>query len=128
VESRYQDGDVVVKYRAGEEDIAKITQPRTTASLASDQASKPQTQPKTHGERDSISELAWDEKYIRDAAVFYQRIGRSKMVHVVTDGARPDPGAAGWGAVILQNKATNNTMEPSAVMEILSFLPPGMVL
>jgi ribonuclease HI len=61
-----------------------------------------------------------------------------KMVHIATDGgARPDPGAAGWGALIRQNGrctwncghwdlASNNAMELTAVIEALSALPEQM--
>jgi ribonuclease HI len=61
-----------------------------------------------------------------------------KMIHIVTDGdARPNPSAAGWGALIRQNKkctwfyghydcASKNAMEFHAVTEALCILPEGM--
>jgi ribonuclease HI len=76
----------------------------------------------------------YHEEYINDAAVFRQVIVTRKMIHVVPDGgARPNPGNAGWGAIIRQNKAfammwrhfphaTNNTMELRAVTEALNCL------
>jgi ribonuclease HI len=65
-------------------------------------------------------------------------LDRSKFVHVITDGgARPNPGSAGWGAIIRQNgkfawtfghcnNASNNAMELRAVIEALRCLPDGM--
>jgi ribonuclease HI len=64
-------------------------------------------------------------------------IDASKMIYGVTDGvARPNPGTAGWGVIIRQNKAftmiwkhfqkaTNNTMELRAVTEALASSRPG---
>jgi hypothetical protein len=46
LEFRYQDGDVVLVYHAREAEIAKITQPRTKASLETNQA--PRTQVQAH--------------------------------------------------------------------------------
>jgi ribonuclease HI len=72
--------------------------------------------------------------------VFRQMFDVSKMDHVVTDcGARRNPGKAGWGAIIRQNKpftmvwkhlpkAMNETMVLRAVAEALCFLPPGMIV
>jgi ribonuclease HI len=63
---------------------------------------------------------------------------KDKFVHVITDGgARPNPGSAGWGAIIRQggkftwtfehcSRATNNAMELRAVIEALRCLPDGM--
>jgi ribonuclease HI len=60
------------------------------------------------------------------------------MVHVITNGAaRPNPGNAGWCAVIRQNgrctfdfgqyaHATNNAVEIRAVVEASRVLPEGM--
>jgi hypothetical protein len=45
---RYQEGDIAIKYRAGEADIAQIVQPRTTASLASNSVSEPRPQSRVH--------------------------------------------------------------------------------
>jgi ribonuclease HI len=69
---------------------------------------------------------------------FGQELERDKMVHVVTDGgARPNPGAAGWGVLMRQSgryainlghwdMATNNAMEILAVTEALANIPDGM--
>jgi ribonuclease HI len=69
---------------------------------------------------------------------FRQRVERDKMVHVVTDGgARPNPGAGGWGVLMRQSghyainwghwdMTTNNAMEILAVTEALANLPDGM--
>jgi ribonuclease HI len=70
--------------------------------------------------------------------VFGQNLERDKMVHIVTDGgARPNPGAAGWGVLMRQSgkfainwghwdMATNNAMEILAVVEALANIPDGM--
>jgi hypothetical protein len=87
--------------------------------------------------RDWIGELMTtrEEQYVNDAAAFWSMIDTTKMIHVVTDrGTRPNPCAAGWGAIMSDNKAvtmmwchfphaTNNTMELRAVAELR---PPQM--
>jgi hypothetical protein len=61
-----------------------------------------------------------------------------QFVHIITDGgARPNPGSAGWGAIIRQggnvsgnfghcSRATNSAMELRAVIEALRNLPDNM--
>jgi ribonuclease HI len=62
------------------------------------------------------------------------------MITMTTDGgANPNPGPAGWGVLIRQNgkflclwkhysRASDNVMEPSAVIAGLNYLPPGMTV
>jgi ribonuclease HI len=69
---------------------------------------------------------------------FGQELERDKMVHVITDGgARPNPGAAGWGVLVRQSgkhtenwghwdMASNNAMELLAVTEALANIPDDM--
>jgi hypothetical protein len=83
-----------------------MTQPRTTASLTSNQPPIPRPHAQPKAERDWIGELTTTEQYIHDSAEFHQIIDTSKMIQVVTDGgARSIRRAAGWGAAIAQNKA-----------------------
>jgi hypothetical protein len=107
--------------------------------LESEKSTEPKAQPPVRQDRDWISQLAVDEADISDGAAFFRMIGRTKMIHVVTGGARPKSGKAGWCAIAGQNmsftlmwrhfpKATSNTMELRAVTEVLNFLPEGMVV
>jgi hypothetical protein len=62
----------------------------------------------------------------------------NKFVHAITDGgAKPNPGSAGWGAILRQNgrfacsfghfnRASNNAMELRAVIRALMNLPSGL--
>jgi ribonuclease HI len=66
------------------------------------------------------------------------QISLNKMIHIATDGgARPNPGNAGWSALIRRNgkftynfghydHASNNAMEIDAVIEALRIIPAGM--
>jgi ribonuclease HI len=75
-----------------------------------------------------------------DTIASARTIETDETISVTTDGgARPNPGKAGWGILLRQNKrftcmwkhyphASNNVMELSAVIIALSFLPPGMVV
>jgi hypothetical protein len=92
----------IVMFRAGEEGMAMINRPRTTGLLSHAHLKPEQAQ---EG-RDWISELRLEEEYISNAGEFYNMLDASKVVHIVTDGeARPNPAAAGWGALVRQNKA-----------------------
>jgi ribonuclease HI len=74
--------------------------------------------------------VSWEE--------FAAGLERDKMVHTITDGgARPNPGAAGWGVLMRQrgrytenwghwDMASNNAMEIPAVTEALANIPDGM--
>jgi ribonuclease HI len=74
--------------------------------------------------------VEWDE--------FAAGLERDKMVHIITDGgARPNPGAAGWGVLMRQSgkytedwghwdMASNNAMEILAVTEALANIPDDM--
>jgi ribonuclease HI len=74
--------------------------------------------------------IEWDE--------FAAGVERDKMVHIITDGgARPNPGAAGWGVLMRQSvmytenwghwdMASNNAMEILAVTEALANISDAM--
>jgi ribonuclease HI len=80
------------------------------------------------------------ETPIQDSKQFSDQIDTGKMITMTTDGgANPNPGPAGWGALIRQNgkflclwkhypKSSNNVMELSAVIACLNYLPSGMVI
>jgi ribonuclease HI len=119
-------------------EIDQIVDPRTTADAALPTRSTPKSllSPGTvennylgqQANRETL--ISWD--------VLPAQLDKEKFVHVVTDGgARPNPGNAGWGAIIRQNgkfswtfghcsRATNNAMELRAVIEALRALPDGM--
>jgi ribonuclease HI len=117
-------------------DIDQIVEPRTSASAPARSVPKSLLSPGTvecnylgpQASRESL--VNWDE--------LPSMLDKDKYVHVITDGgARPNPGNAGWGAIIRQNgkfswtfghcsRATNNAMELLAVIEALRALPNGM--
>jgi ribonuclease HI len=78
------------------------------------------------------------QEFVENVQWFWQQIERDKMIHVITDGGpNPNPGSAGWGAVITQSgrfttiwhhfdHASNTTMELRAAAEALRFIPAGM--
>jgi ribonuclease HI len=123
------------------EQIQRVVQARTTATSDA----KPH-KPKKHEPRKAtpgtasknwLAILASREKPV-EWLRFGRELERDKMVHVVTDGgARPNPGAAGWGVLMRQSgryainwghwdMATNNAMEILAVTEALENIPDGM--
>jgi ribonuclease HI len=87
-----------------------------------------------------IADLKARQDYEEDPHRFWHQIDREKMIHVVTDGgANPNPGHAGWGAIIRQSgrftmiwqhfdHATNNTMELRAATQALRHAPEGMAV
>jgi ribonuclease HI len=89
---------------------------------------------------DRIKELIDRGEQRVEPADFAQQIQVAKMITLTTDGgARPNPGPAGWGVLVRQNKkflcrwkhyprASNKVMELSAVLAGLTFLPPNMVV
>jgi ribonuclease HI len=126
---------------ATSEQIQRVVQARTTATSDA----KPR-KPKKHEPRKATPGTASTNwlaiQASRETPVEWLRFGqeleRDKMVHVVTDGgARPNPGAAGWGVLMRQSgryainwghwdMATNNAMEILAVTEALANIPDGM--
>jgi ribonuclease HI len=123
------------------QDIQRVAQARTSAAAIT----KPR-KTKTHAPRKATpGTISHDWLAIQRAREqevewikFGQELERDKMVHVVTDGgARPNPGAAGWGVLMRQSgkfainwghwdMATNNAMEILAVTEALANIPDGM--
>jgi ribonuclease HI len=88
-------------------------------------------------QKDWMDQLHSIEPYMYWEA-FEAKIVRDKMIHVVTDGgARSNPGNAGWGAIVRQNKrrtsffgdyehAKNNAMGLRAVIRASRTLPKRM--
>jgi hypothetical protein len=122
---------------ATQADIDQIVDPRTTADAALPSGPSPKThlKPGTVG-NNYLEQQASRERYV-PWDQFSSFIDKEKFVHIVTDGgARPNPGNAGWGAILRQNgqfswtfghcsRATNNAMELRAVIEALRALPDG---
>jgi ribonuclease HI len=121
--------------------IQNLTQPRTSAK-SDREPRKPKDLDGRKMETGTASKnwlaIQSDREHEVPWLEFKQRVERDKMVHVVTDGgARPNPGAAGWGVLMRQSghyainwgqwdMATNNAMEILAVTEALANLPDGM--
>jgi ribonuclease HI len=123
------------------EQVQRVIQARTTAT-----SEGRRRKPKKHEPRKTKPGTAstnWltiqaNREHRVDWLEFGQRVERDKMVHVVTDGgARPNPGAGGWGVLMRQSghhainwghwdMDTNNAMEILAVTEALANLPDGM--
>jgi hypothetical protein len=121
-----------IELRPGSQaEIDQIINPRTNANapLPTNPFSKTHLKPGSLGcnylEQQASREtyVPWDQ--------FAPGVDKEKFVHVVTDGgARPNPGNAGWGAILRQSghfswtfghcsRATNNAMELRAVIEAL---------
>jgi ribonuclease HI len=91
-------------------------------------------------QKDWIAELMGRYTFEQDPHEPGCQIDHEKMIHVVTDcGANPNPGSAGWGAVIRQSgrftmmwqyfdHATSNTMELRAATEALRYVPANMAV
>jgi ribonuclease HI len=126
-----------IEIRAGtQEDIDRIVAPRTSASPPTRSTPKDKLTPGTVesnyiGQQSGMDALvSWDTTPAL--------LERGKFIHVLTDGgARPNPGSAGWGAIIHQNRkfawtfghcsrASNNAMELRAVIEALRNITDGM--
>jgi hypothetical protein len=134
-------GSTVTLTPATPNQIQQIVQPRTSASPDP----KPQKD-KSHDTREittgtmSTNWLAIQasREQRKEWIEFGQNLERDKMMHIITGGgARPNPGAAGWGVLMRQNgkyaenwgqwdMASNNAMELLAVTEALANIPDGM--
>jgi hypothetical protein len=140
-----QEGDVIKLYPATPEAVQRIRDPQTpkgsVAKIPKAIGGPPPKKKATKQKRDWIQELCdRGETPIQDAKQFSDQIVIDKMVTMTTDGgANPNPGPAGWGALIRQNrkflclwkhypKASNNVMELSAVIAGLNYLPSGRVV
>jgi ribonuclease HI len=91
--------------------------------------------------RDWIAELSarW-ETQDTDVGTFTSQLQLDKMATLTTDGgARPNPGAAGWSAVVRENghficlwkhydRASNNVVELCGVIAGLTFLPQDSIV
>jgi hypothetical protein len=145
---RYQEGDVIGMCPAAEKSLKTVTEPRTERGSAAKipkaiGGEKPAERPVkvTKEKRNWIDELIAPGGYQeQDAMKSKQQLQLDKIITMPTDGgARPNPGPAGWGVLIIQNgkficlwkhydKASNNAMEISAVISGLTFLPPNMAV
>jgi hypothetical protein len=134
-EGRLCGGDTVKFVPGTPEDVANIVNPKTSAT--DEPAPCRKSVALVPGEKDRLEKLQqlemfmyWDQ--------FKEQIIHDNMIHIVTDGgARPNPGHAGCGGLIMQNKkvtwfwghydkATNNAMELRAVVEMLNMIPERM--
>jgi hypothetical protein len=109
---RYQGSAVIALFRNDAQRNEEIRNPRTITRLSSQQrAAQPAKTKKGQGapkvQRDWIHEpmTKEGEEYINNAHRFWSSLDTNDIVHVVTDGwADPNPGPAGWGAILRQNK------------------------
>jgi ribonuclease HI len=141
----YQEGDTIKLYAASKVDLERINAARTpkgSAALIPKAIGGPSPAKRAPKEkRDWIWELCErGETPIHDAKQFADQIIVDKMLTMMTDGgANPNPGPAGWGVLIRQNgkflclwkhysRSSNNVMEISAVIAVLNYLPPNMVI
>jgi hypothetical protein len=133
----HQSGDRITLKPGTAADIQKVIQQRTSASSAS-QISKPLKPGKASTDwlavqRSREQFVPWTE--------FPATLERDKLVQIVSDGgARPNPGSAGWGALIRQSgkctwnwghwdHTSNSAMELTAVVEAMKTgrrYPPPM--
>jgi hypothetical protein len=121
---------------ATSEDIRKITDPRTLARTDDAQTEPPAVVSRTMKPNYLAQQVS--RRPLQPYSDFLAMLSRDRMVHVVTDSdARPNPGKAGWGALIRQNGfctynywhyeyASNDAMEIRGVVEALCILPEQM--
>jgi hypothetical protein len=120
-------GSTVELIPATSAQIQRVVRARTMANAdpespkASNGASKRKAQPGTASPNWLAIQASREERI--EWIKFGQELERDKMVHVITDGgARPNPGAAGWGVLMRQSgkyaenwghwdMASNNAME-----------------
>jgi hypothetical protein len=123
--------DEILVYPSTQEDIGRINEPRTNGDqrMTPKESLKPGKIQRNYlgSQASRETQLVWGD--IASVLTY------GKYVHVITDGgASPNPGSAGWGAIIQQNgkfawnfghcsHATNNAMELCAVIEALRNLP-----
>jgi ribonuclease HI len=140
--NHHQEGDTVVMYKLKQEEIEAMKEARTRKILEPEKKKKRAEAPPPAivQRRDWIAELMEKEPYINNIREFSAKITTDKTIHLVMDGeARPNPGSAGWGSIVRQNKmftmvwkhfprAMNSMMELRAVVEMLGYLPPNMTV
>jgi hypothetical protein len=145
--SRCQEGDVIRLFAATAETLKVVRNPRTergSVAAIPNAIGGPPVRKQTRATKekhDWIQELKdRGEFQQQDARAFTAQIRVVKMITLTTDGgANPNPGPAGWGVLVRQNKqciclwkhypkAWNNAMEISAVIAGWTFLPPDMVV
>jgi hypothetical protein len=126
--------DEILMYPSTQADVERINQARTTSAASA--------MPKRQLAPASISTNFMSQQSARKTRVnwgdIHPLLEPDKLIHVMTDGgANPNPGLAGWGAIIRQNgtfawnfghcsHASNNAMELRAVIEALRNIPDGM--
>jgi ribonuclease HI len=137
----FQTGDHVELTPATLADLRQATKERTTAEK--DPKKKKKKNADTRELKPGTMAVNWSAiQHDRETFVawceFAAGLDPGKMVHIITDGgACPNPGSAGWGALLRQSRkytqtwghwdmATNNAMELSAVTEALQILPDQM--
>jgi ribonuclease HI len=144
---RYQEGGTIRLFATTESTLATVTEPRTAKGSVAKMPKAVGGPPPRHSAKvqepphDWIQELKdRGETQEQDVKKSSEQIQVDNMITLTTDGGvRPNPGSAGWGALIRQNKkficlwkhydhASNNAMEISAVIAGLTFLPANMVV
>jgi hypothetical protein len=102
-------GSTVMLTPATPAQIQSVIQARTAAT-SEGRPSKPKKQKKYESRKakPGTASVNWlgvqaSREHQVDWLEFRQRVERDKMVHVVTDGARPNPGSGGWGALTRQS-------------------------
>jgi hypothetical protein len=118
--------DHITLYPATAADIQQVIQPRTSTSAGEPPREHAELRPGTM--KSNFLAIQTSREPFVPCDQFMDMIERHKMTHVATDGgARPNPGSAGWGALIRQNSrctynwghydtATSNAMELMAVI------------
>jgi hypothetical protein len=92
-------GDRIALCPGEPEDIESIAQPRTTVMVAQ-VISKPLI---AGGPKPDFLAIQCQREPFPLWKAFEKQLDPTKMVHVADGGARPNAGAAGWGALIGQN-------------------------
>jgi hypothetical protein len=144
---RYQEGDIVRLFAATERSLEAVLEPRTKRGSVAKITKTVGGSPKRKKAKESTVKRDWSgdvraggETEETDPHTVTTQVQMDKMIRLTTErGARPNPGADGWGVLVRQNgcfvclwkqdpKASNNVMELEAVIAGPTFLPSGMVV
>jgi hypothetical protein len=129
------DGDRVALHSATAEDIQRPAQPRTVATAEPRKKKEDRRDLRPGTTSTNWLALQREREHFVEWIDFSATLEKDKTIHIIMDGgARPNPGAAGWGALIRQSgryaqnsghwdMASNNAMELLAVTEALRIIP-----
>jgi hypothetical protein len=132
-----QNGDYVSLNPATALDIQRVVQARTTAAEKGEKCVDKRALVTGTARTDWLAIQFVREKFI-EWGEFAAQLEADKMIHIVIDGgARPNPGAAGWGELMRQSgrytqnwghwdMSSSNAMELLAVTEALAIIPDQM--